>query len=207
VVQIVTLTGTFTDTAEDRVTTVGLGDVVDELSNEDSLSDTSTTEKTNLTTLSVGGKQVDDLDTSFQDFGDSGLVNELRGVGVDGAGVLSVDGTSLVDGLTNDVDDTTKALGTDRDSDGGTSVSDTLTTNKTLSTVHGNGTDSVLTQVLGDFEDKTDVVTLDLEGVQDRGQVTRLELDVDDGTDNGTDLTEGKGFSSQTTAGCLTIFM
>lgn len=55
-VQIVTLTGTLTDTSEDGVTTVGLGDVVDELLNEDSLSDTSTTEQTNLSTTGVGSE-------------------------------------------------------------------------------------------------------------------------------------------------------
>lgn len=69
VVQIVTLTGTLTDTSEDGVTTVGLGDVVDKLLNEDSLADTGTTEQTNLTTTGVGGKQIDDLDTSDENLG------------------------------------------------------------------------------------------------------------------------------------------
>lgn len=45
-VQIVTLTSTLSDTSEDGITTVGLGDVVDELLNEDSLADTSTSEQT-----------------------------------------------------------------------------------------------------------------------------------------------------------------
>lgn len=73
VVQVVTLTGTFADTSEHRVTTVGLGDVVlqsvsivcgplwkakpyNELLNEHSLADTSTSEKTNLTTTGVWGE-------------------------------------------------------------------------------------------------------------------------------------------------------
>jgi hypothetical protein len=64
VVQIVTLTGTLTDTSEDRVTTVGLGDIVDQLLDKHSLADTSTSEETNLSTTSVGGKQIDNLDTS-----------------------------------------------------------------------------------------------------------------------------------------------
>jgi hypothetical protein len=81
VVQIVTLTSTLTDTSEDGVTTVSLGNVVlermtlarcpldrksilgwthNQLLDEDSLSDTSTSEETNLTTTSVWGEQVDD---------------------------------------------------------------------------------------------------------------------------------------------------
>ena len=46
---------------------------------------------------------------------------------------------------TNDVHDATKGLGAHRDFDGGTSVQDGLSANQTLSTVHGNGTNSVLT--------------------------------------------------------------
>ena len=65
----VTLTGTLADTGEDRVTTVGLGDVVDELLNEDSLADTGTAEETNLASTGVRGEQVDDLDTSDEYLG------------------------------------------------------------------------------------------------------------------------------------------
>ena len=94
VVQIVTLTSTLTDTSEDRVTTVSLGDVVlwqlsvntnwtssgietyDKLLNEDGLADTSTTEKANFSTTSVRCQKVDNLDTSNQDFGRCGLLLE-----------------------------------------------------------------------------------------------------------------------------------
>jgi len=60
VVQVVALTGTLADTSEDRVTSVGLGDVVDQLLDKHSLSDTGTSEETDLSSSSVGGKQVDD---------------------------------------------------------------------------------------------------------------------------------------------------
>ena len=108
VVQIVTLTGTLTDTGEDGVTTVSLGNVVDELLNEDGLADTSTTEETNLSTTSVGGEEIDDLDTSDENLGSGGLLNELGSLGVDRAELVGLDGTALVDGVTSDVDDTAK---------------------------------------------------------------------------------------------------
>ncbi len=54
---------------------------------------------------------------------------------------LGVDGAALVNGLTNDVDDATKGLITDGDLDGRASVEHGLTTDQTLSTVHGNGAD------------------------------------------------------------------
>ena len=61
---------------------MGLGDVVNELLNEHSLTDTGTTEKTNLSTTSVGSKEIDDLDTSLQNLGGGGLFSERGRFGV-----------------------------------------------------------------------------------------------------------------------------
>jgi len=74
---------------------------------------------------------------------------------VDGSVVLSLDGTSLIDGLTNDVDDSAKSGWTDRNSDGSSGVVDNLSSDKSLGGVHSNGSDGVLTQMLGDFEDES----------------------------------------------------
>lgn len=60
-VQVVTLAGTFTDTGKHGVTTVGLGDIIDQFHDQYGLPDTGTTEQTDLTSLGIGGKQVDDL--------------------------------------------------------------------------------------------------------------------------------------------------
>merc|ERR1719507_2208561 len=68
VVQIVALPGPLADTSEHRETTVSLGNVVDQLHDKDSLADSSAAEKTDLASLTVGGEQVDNLDTSDKDF-------------------------------------------------------------------------------------------------------------------------------------------
>lgn len=128
----VTLAGTLSNTGEDRVSSVGLGDVVDELLNEDSLSDSSSTEESNLSSTRVRSEEIDDLDTGLEDFGSGRLVDELRGVGVDGAHGDTDDGSTLVDGLSNDVHDATKAGGSDGDEDGGASVDDLLSANESL---------------------------------------------------------------------------
>lgn len=62
VVEIVTLTGTLTDSGEDGVTSVSLGDVVNQLHDKHSLSDSGTTEETDLSSLGVGGEEIDDLE-------------------------------------------------------------------------------------------------------------------------------------------------
>lgn len=215
VVQIVTLSSSLTDTGEDRVTTMGLGNVVDQLLNQDGFTDTGTTEKSNLTTSSVRGQQIDDLDTSLEHLGLGRLLDELWWVGVDRELLDTLDRSSLVNGLSNDVHDSTarsvgvleervfygpKSGGTDGNHDGVSSVDDLLTSDETIGTVHGNGSDSVLSQVLSDLENKSSSsgVTreLDLEGVQDRGKVVRVKVDIDDGTNDsldGTGLKVGGG--------------
>jgi hypothetical protein len=107
VVQIVTLTGTLTDTSEDRVTTVSLGNVVDEFLNEHSLADTGTTEETDLSTTSVRSEEIDDLDTSDENLSRGRLLNELWGLGVNGEELVGLDGATLVDRVTGDIHDTT----------------------------------------------------------------------------------------------------
>jgi len=211
VVQVVTLTSAFTDTlkiskfkiclnstterdgkhtTEDRETTMGLGDVVDEFLNKHSLSDTSTSEETNFSTTSIGGEQVDDLDTSLEDLSGCGLVDEWWRVSVNGGLLYALDGTPLIDGLTNDVHDTTQGSRTNGDHDGSTGIDDLLATDETLGTVHSNSTDAVLTKMGSNLEDETtSVEVLNFESVQDRREILRLELHIDDGTDDGLDGT------------------
>jgi len=59
-VQIVTLAGTLSDTSKHRVTTVSLSDVVNQLLDKHSLSDTGTSKETNLSSTGVRSEQVDD---------------------------------------------------------------------------------------------------------------------------------------------------
>lgn len=183
VVQIVTLAGALADSGKHRVTTMGLGHVVDQLHDQHSLADSGTAEQANLASLGVGGQQVDDLDSGDEDLLLDAHVDELGRLGVDGGTLVGVDGAPLVDRLSDDVDDAAQGLGADRDTDGRASVLDGLATHQTLGTVHGDGADGVLSQVLGDLQHQAGSASVDLQGVQDRGQVL-VELDVDDGTDD-----------------------
>ena len=172
---------------------MGLCDVVDELLDEHSLADTGTTEETNLAATCVGREQVDNLDTGLEDLSGGRLVDERGRLCVDRAELVALDGSTLVDGLANDVHDTTERLATDGDTDRRARVDDLLATDETLGTVHGNGTHRVLTQVRGNLEDEaTAVEVLDLERVENGRQVVRLELDVDDGTNDRLDRTNDR---------------
>ena len=172
---------------------MGLGDVVDELLNQHGLSDTGTTEETNLSSTSVGSKEIDDLDTGLENLGGGGLVNERRGVGVDGRELDTLDRTTLVNGLANDVHDTAEGGGTNGNHDGVTSVDDLGAANETLGTVHGNGTDRVLTKMGGNLENETAArEVLDLQGIENGRKVVSFKLDVNDGTNDGLHGADGE---------------
>ena len=102
---------------------------------------------------------------------------------MNGSVLVSEDGTTLIDGLTDNVDDSSEGLGTDGHQNGGSDIADTLSSNETLGGVKGNSAHVVATQMLGDFEDESVGAVLNLKGVQNRGELA-LELDIDDGTND-----------------------
>jgi hypothetical protein len=102
---------------------------------------------------------------------------------MDGKVLGSVDGTALIDGLTDNVDDSSQSLVADGNLNGITSVDDGLTTHKTLGGVEGNGAHVVATQVLGDLKNESVRSVLDFESIHDRGKFT-FELHVNNGADN-----------------------
>jgi hypothetical protein len=111
------------------------------------------------------------------------LLDEWRGISVDGAVLVGVNGASFIDGLSNNINDSAKSLGTHRHHDGVTSVQDSLSTNETLSWVKSDRADVVATQVLGDFENEAVLGSLHLKGIEDGGKLA-FKLHVDDGTNN-----------------------
>ncbi|KAH3677854.1 hypothetical protein OGATHE_000508 [Ogataea polymorpha] len=188
-VQIVTFSGSLTDTGENGETTVSLGNVVNQLLDENGFTDTGTTEQSNLTTSGVWGEQVDNLDTGLQNLSLGRLLHKGRWISVDWVSLFAFDWASLIDWLTNDVDDSTQSTSSDWDRDWSTRVNNGLTSHKTLGTIHSNSSNGVLTQVLGNFQDQFLVVTLvNGQCIQNSRQFTLLELDVDNGTDNSSKM-------------------
>jgi hypothetical protein len=105
---------------------MGLGDVVNKFLNDDSFSDSGTTEKSNFTSSGVGGEHVNDLDSCDQNLGAGCLLVEGWGLSVDGISLLSGDGTSLVNGISNDVHDATQSFWAHWDTDWCTCIVNSL---------------------------------------------------------------------------------
>ena len=106
---------------------------------------------------------------------------------MDGLALVDGDGTPLVNQVTDHVDDAAKGLLAHGDGDGETLILDNIASDETLSTVHGNGPDGVLSKVLGDLQDELGLPADDSEGVEDLREAI-VELDVHNGTDDGHNL-------------------
>lgn len=109
---------------------------------------------------------------------------------MDGAELDALDGTTFVNGLSNDVHDSAQCRGTDRDLDGRACVNDFLTTDETFCTVHGNSADGVLSKVRGNFKNETTAgEILDFQGIENGRKVLSLKLNVYNSTDDRLDRT------------------
>ena len=133
---------------------MGFGDVVDEFLDKHSLPDTGASEETNFATTGIRSQKIYDLDTRLEHFGGSGLVNERWRVSVNGRLFYALDGTTLVNGLSNDVHDAPKRGAADWNHDGCAGVDHLLATNETFGTIHSNGPNAVLTEMRSHLEDQ-----------------------------------------------------
>ena len=98
-----------------------------------------------------------------------------------------VNGPSFVDGITNNVHDSAQCLRTNWNTDGSTSVNDLLSSDKTFSGVHGDGSDPGVTKMLGNFQDQSVLDALNFERVENWRDFA-FELNIDDGADDLGDL-------------------
>ena len=151
-VEIVTLTGTLTDSCEERVAAVALGDVVDELHDDDGLADASATESAHLAALGEGTDQIDDLDAGLQNLGLGILIDKRRGAAVDRENLVGLDGTAFVGRLTQHIEDATENPLPDGNGDRATEATDGHAALEALGGGHGDGTHPVLAEVLLDLE-------------------------------------------------------
>ncbi len=197
--QVVTLTGTLTDTGEHRHTTVVLRNTLDHLLDEDGLADARTTEQTDLSTLHVGGQQVDDLD--------AGLEHRRLGLELVEGRRLAVDAPPLgdldllarlgVEDLAGHVEHVALGHVADRHRDRAARVTDFLTTDDTVGGLERDGADEVVAKVLCDLEGQLAGLALDRDRggqrVVDVGDRVMRELDVDDGAGDARDAADDRG--------------
>src|SRR5699024_2856090 len=151
--QVVTLTGTFTDTGEYRSTAEVPGNTGNHFLDENGFTNTGTTEQTDLPTLNVRSEQVNHLNTGLQHFGGAFKVGEVWRFAVNRPAFFDVElGNVNVEGVAQGVKDVTFDDVADGHRDWRAGVEHFLTSNKTVGGFHSDSTHEVLTQVLRSFE-------------------------------------------------------
>ena len=168
--EVVALTGPLAHAAEHGVAAVLLGDVVDQLHDDDGLAHAGAAEQAGLAALGVGGEQVDDLDAGLEDLGVGGQPLELRRRGVDRPALLDVHRAAVVDRLAEEVEDPPEALLADRHRDRGAGVRDLGAPHDAVGRRHRHGPDLVPPDVLLHLGHEMDAVVA-LALVDDQGGV------------------------------------
>ena len=189
-VEVIPFTGAFADAAEHRLAAVCLGDVVDQLLNDDRLAHTSAAEQADLATLHERGDEVDDLDARLEDFGLRFEVHEVGTLAMDRpARCIGRNGGTVVDRVTEHIENATECCGTDGHHDRAAGVHHFHPAHHGVGTAHRNGAHLIAADVLLHFERDLDVRAVwqrlvDAERVVQLGKVIRFEFDVEHRADD-----------------------
>src|SRR5215217_381340 len=149
--KVITFTCTLTHTSKYRKTCVSFSDVVYQFHDQNGFTNTRTTEQTDLTTFCIRLQQVDYFDTGKEHFSFSRKFFEFRRSIVDRFSAGFVNRTDTINSFTNNIEQTTFNLITDRHFDRSTCINCIHSTNQTISRVHCDCTYTVFTKMLLNF--------------------------------------------------------
>ena len=189
--QVGTLAGTLAYAREHGGSAVLLGQVVDELLDEDRLADARSSEEAGLAATDVRLKKVDGLDARLEDFGLGGQLVERRRRVVNRVVLDVVRHLAAVNRLAHDVPHATEGRGADGHEHGVTGVLDAQASLKAVRGGHGDGPYDAAGQLRLDLENGADLAEGRLAVNGERrvdGRDLVLELHVDDRTDDTGDV-------------------
>ena len=152
--EVVALTGALADAGEHRHTAVVARDAGDHLLDEDGLADTGATEQADLAAEDVGRQKVDDLDARLEHVGLRLELVERRRLAVDRPALRDLELLAVleVQAVARGVEDVAHGHVADRDGDALAGVPHRGATDQAVGRLHGDGTDHVVADVLGDLE-------------------------------------------------------
>ena len=117
VVEVVALARALADAGEHRDAAVELGDVVDQLHDDDGLADAGAAERADLAALQERADQIDDLDAGGQHLRRRRLIGERRRRPMNRVALLGLDRSALVDRVAGHVEDASHHAVADRHRD------------------------------------------------------------------------------------------
>ena len=195
-VELCPFTRAFAHASEDGVPPVGMGDVVDQLLNQDGLADAGAAEKTDLAALTVGCQQVNHLDPRDEHLRVWVLLYKGGGGAVDRHAGHGVHRAAVVDRITEQIHHAPERARTNRHGDFLAGILDFDAAHEADAGIHGDGAYAAVAKMLGDFQHE--VVWLIVEqrvgGAQGAEQTRAIaigEFDVDDGAEHLIDAAAG----------------
>jgi hypothetical protein len=168
-----------------------LGEVVDQLLDDDGLAHAGAAEEPDLAAAQVGLEEIDDLDPRLEHLERGALVDERRRQAVDRVALLRLHRPELVHRLADHVQHAAERRGTHRHRDLAARVDDLRAAHHAVGGMHADAAHAVVAQVLLHLDDHVDLrvaLALDVERLVDRRD-RRVELDVDDRADHLDDAT------------------
>ena len=171
-----------------------LGDVVDELHDENGFTYAGSPEEADLSALQEGFEKVDDLDPGLEHLHLGALIDQSGSIPVNRVVLGALNSALLIDGLAYDVHDPPQTRLSNRAGDRRSRIYGFHPPNQPVGRMHGDGPYTVLSKVLFNFGDDAQGLPLvpfgrDVDGVVDRRKVT-LELYIHNGADDLNDLTD-----------------
>jgi len=177
--------GPLAHAGENGAALVLLGDVPDQLLDDDRLAGSGASEEADLGALDEGADEVDDLDPRLQDLDRRLLVVDGRRRSVDRPALGAGRSRLVIDRLSDHVEHPAQRLDADRHHDRRARRGDLVTPPEAVGGVHRDAADRVVPDLLLDLHDHLPAVAgMDDHRVQDVGQLAGRELDVDDGADH-----------------------
>jgi hypothetical protein len=149
-----------------------LGDVPDQLLDEDGLPDAGAAEEADLAALGVRSEQVDDLDPGLEDLLGRCQVLDRRSGTVNGPPLLGLDLAGVVDRVAEEVEDAPERPVADGNGDRTSRVDDLVAALEAVGGVHRHCPHAVVAEVLLDLADEGGRVTIAV-------AATRVELDLE----------------------------
>src|SRR5262249_8903869 len=180
--EVVPLAGALADAGEDGDASVLLGDVVDQLLDQNRLADARAAEEADLAAAHVRRDQVDYLQPGLEDLDLRGEIAEGRRIAVN-APALAGRRRLAVDGIADDVPDAAERLVADRNRDGMAGVLDLGAAGEAVRCVHGDCAHAIVAEMLLHLRDELAALDGDAKRAVDLRQPAREHGVEDDALD------------------------
>ena len=192
--EVVPFSGTLADTRKNRVAAVFGCNISDQFLNQNGFTNTSTAEQTNLTALCIRCKQVDNLDTSFQNFNNRALIPERRSFSVDCPLLLCMHFSGVVNRFTQNIEHSAQCFFADWNLNTAASCSDFHILCQTIGCGQADAANNTVAHVLCHFHDTLFMFHLDCQSVFDHRQFAG-KCNVNDRPENLYNFSGFHGFS------------